>query len=116
MTTEERTEVKKATRATSHNPRWLNHSVYLNDTKNKEFFETWNVPVFEFSERDKYHTIESGEEGIRGLAYIAYVHYRQPELWWVIATANNIFIPTEEVVPGVEIRIPSYQTVLRKLV
>ena len=116
MSTEELSSVNRATRAEKYNPRWLNHNIYLNDSKNKEFFETWNIPTFPFTPLDSFHVIESGEEGIRGLAYIAYVHYRQPALWWVLAAANNIFIPTEEVVPGVELRIPAYQTVINKLV
>jgi len=98
------------------NLRHIWHNIYITDDKKREYFETWDVPKIEFSENDSYHLTVAGEEGLKGLTLLAWKYYNRADLWWVIAAANNIFIPTEEVVPGVELRIPARLTVFTQII
>jgi hypothetical protein len=60
-----------------------------------------NIPL---SESDLYIITTIGDR----LDYLAYTYYRDSELWWIIAAANNnatngFLFPT----PGTQLRIPT---------
>lgn len=96
--------------------RFLGHNVYLTDDLSNEYYETWSIPSFPSSPNDIYHEVSSGQEGLRGLTYLSYKYYGRPDLWWVIAVANGIALPTRDVNPGVVLRIPSRNAVYFKLI
>jgi hypothetical protein len=90
--------------------RFLRHKVYAEG--GKRFFETWKVPDIPSSSTDRYHLVTSGEEGLRGLTLISYEYYNRVDYWWIIAAANGIFHPSTDLKPGMELRIPSQQSVI----
>lgn len=55
------------------------------------------------SSSDKQHTVLEGET----LQNIAYQYYRDSGLWYIIALANDILNPFEEVQSGQILRIPA---------
>lgn len=57
---------------------------------------------------DRYHRVMS-HEGER-LDLIAHEYYKNPLLWWVLAQANNIYNPLENIAPGTLLRIPSLES------
>ncbi len=59
---------------------------------------------------DDWYEVE--KEGER-LYDISAKHYGTPLLDWVIAVANDLELPDEEVVPGVRLRIPGSSTIQR---
>lgn len=67
--------------------------------------ETWDRPSFPVSSGDKYHTITKKQKG--RLDLIAEIYYGDLTLWWIIAVANNIKNPLEDMVVGSTIRIPN---------
>jgi hypothetical protein len=85
--------------------RFLKHDVYAEN--GKRFFETWKLPYVPPDSTDTYHIVSSGEEGLRGITLLSYNYYNRVDLWWLIAAVNGIFCPTVEMVPGMELRIPS---------
>lgn len=91
--------------------RFARHKIYASGANS--FFETWRVPEVEPDASDQFHMVESGEEGLRGITLISYKYYNRVDLWWFIAAINGIFCPTVEVVPGIELRIPSLQRMLK---
>jgi hypothetical protein len=95
--------------------RYRSHYIYLVEGRLNEYIETWNVFDMPSSAGDRFHTVASGEEGLRGIALIAYEYYSRPDLWWVIAAVNGIYHPTTEMVAGLELRIPPVQDVLSKV-
>lgn len=90
--------------------RFIRHKMFVEGDKN--FFETWKVPDIPPSPSDRYHLVTSGEIGLRGLTLISYEYYNRVDFWWIIAAANGIFFPTKDLKPGMELRIPSQQSVL----
>lgn len=59
------------------------------------------------SDTDSWHQVTAGEEG--RLDLIAYLYYNTPDLYWVIAYANDIDDPFD-VKAGTILRIPSIQS------
>lgn len=57
---------------------------------------------------DIYHRVKSHE--ICRLDILAHLYYQNPLLWWVIAQANDIYDPFENIDPGTLIRIPGIET------
>jgi len=57
---------------------------------------------------DTIHTVTSSE--VCRLDLIAYKYYNNALLWWVIAQANNIKDPFNDVVLGMQLRIPNMNT------
>lgn len=55
------------------------------------------------SENDIYHTVIEGET----IQSIAYRYYRDSGLWYVIADANSIYNPFEELKEGLQLIIPN---------
>ena len=99
------------TQPTDRDTRFSRHSVYAD--KGKSFFETWKVPNVPPHELDRFHTVESGEEGLRGITLISYRYYNRVDLWWFIAAVNGIFCPSVDVKAGIELRIPSLERALQ---
>lgn len=74
------------------------------------FFGVYNRPILSAMPSDSFHTVVEGEN-LR-LDLLAYFYYRSPELWWVIAVANNIVSPFDEIEIGRVLRIPNPSTLL----
>lgn len=108
--TEELVPVRVTEPMDVENRRFSRHKVYADVSRGKMYYETWKRREIPPSEQDRYHLVEAGEEGLRGITLIAYKYYNRVDLWWVIALANGIFCPTTELVAGVELRIPSQQS------
>lgn len=98
----------------SRDTRFSRHNVYAD--KEKSFFETWKVPEVPPHPLDKFHTVEAGQEGLRGITLISYEYYNRVDLWWFIAAVNGIFCPSVDVVPGIELRIPPLERVYQFIV
>ena len=56
---------------------------------------------------DKWHTVIDGQN----LSSIANKYYGDSELWYVIADANAIFNPFDDIETGLTLRIPSDEAV-----
>jgi len=82
--------------------RYINSFVYSDN--NELFFELWDIPMIPFDPRDKYFTIESGEEGRWDL--ISYKSYHTVLYWWIICLANGVVNPWDIIPAGSTIRIP----------
>ena len=57
----------------------------------------------------KYHTVNQEEAG--DLPLISFKEYGKIDLWWVLAQANNIIDPFSQVVAGMELTIPTEESV-----
>lgn len=80
--------------------------IYL-DNKEPEFdpnefivFEQWEVPP---TREDRYYEVRAG---LQRLDHIAFEFYGTPRLWWLIALANDIIRPWEELPVGTLLRLP----------
>jgi hypothetical protein len=76
----------------------------LKTSQSKPYIKGKQYPNIPLSEDDVYVITTVGDR----LDYLAYTYYRDSELWWIIATANNnatkgSLFP----VPGTQLRIPS---------
>lgn len=85
--------------------RYGNNAIYRSMLD--EFLETYVFKDIPISESDVYVVIDSGWQNRIDL--IAYEFYKNPDLWWVIAMANNITNPMYLEV-GTRIRIPGLNT------
>ncbi|RLG71784.1 MAG: hypothetical protein DRO11_03690 [Methanobacteriota archaeon] len=75
----------------------------------------WNIfeePVIEESDSD---IVVIAQKGDRLDTYANKYYGRRPDLWWVIAQRNNMDWPDTEMVPGLEITIPSPSWVSQKI-
>jgi hypothetical protein len=70
----------------------------------EKFWGTWIAPEVPYSPSDIYHTVTEADESRIDL--IAYKYYQTPELWWVIAEANGLMFPCEELAEGTVLRVP----------
>ena len=57
------------------------------------------------SNDDIWHRVKINE--VCRLDLLAYKYYNNALYWWIIADANNIYNPLEEIAPGTLVRIPS---------
>ncbi len=71
--------------------------------------ETWYPDDIPETGDDKYTEVKPGEVG--RLDLISLRVYRTESLWWVIAFANDIIDPFEEVVSGLKLRYPTFDYV-----
>ena len=81
-----------------------NNYITLKTSQSKPYIKGKQYPNITLSENDVYVITTVGDR----LDYLAYTYYRDSELWWIIATANNnatkgSLFP----VPGTQLRIPS---------
>lgn len=67
-----------------------------------ETFYDFKIPE---SSSDTYYTVSDVEAG--RLDIISLINYDNHRHWWIIALANNIIDPLEEIVQGKVLRIPS---------
>ena len=61
-----------------------------------------NQLAFGKSSEDQFHTVVEGDL----LSDLAFLYYGDPILWYIIADANNIFNPFDDLVSGINLRIP----------
>ncbi len=78
----------------------------LEDEEEHVFFDIWEPPI-EFNPQpgDSVHVVTAGETG--HLDLIAFDYYGNERLWWIIAKVNKLLYPQNEVVPGLQLVIPS---------
>lgn len=83
-----------------------NRYIYT-DTKEgkdkKRFMQTTIYPKVLPDDNDLYIITEQGDR----LDILAEKYYKNPSMWWIIATANNINDANFYIEPGVQLRIPS---------
>jgi len=72
-------------------------------------WDLWKEIEFPVKQDDVTQVIEQGQ-GYR-LDQLANRYYNNPRYWWVLAAANNLLIPDEELTPGTVIRVPSLSTI-----
>lgn len=83
--------------------RYKNTNIYAG-SDGQYYYGIWKAPTIDAQPPDIYHTIEVGEN-LR-LDALAYKYYGNYQLWWVLATANDILDPFTELTVGDTIRIP----------
>ena len=71
--------------------------------------EIWKAPEVPDAANDLYTEVLAGEEG--RLDLVAMRIYRHDSLWWILALANNIIDPFEEVTAGMQVRYPQFSWV-----
>jgi hypothetical protein len=67
------------------------------------FWELDNLPTIPLNPSDIYYSPDANER----LDLLAFRYYGDPNLWWVIAVANDIDLAPTQFQPGSTIRIPS---------
>jgi len=106
-TTSELTPLPRGSEAVHPFSRFFGQNLFFEG--GTKFWGTWEPISLPAHPADSYYTVTEAMEG--RLDLIAYRYYRSPELWWVIAEANNLFFVPEDVVVGMVLRIPSYTTI-----
>lgn len=81
---------------------WLQNCRYVELEDGTVTWATFEIP--EIPERSGDLTVTLSDPGRP--EQIAREYYGVPELWWVIAVANDIRLPMIEMSPGTEVRIP----------
>lgn len=82
--------------------------VYADKETGEYVLGTRDVTDIPKSTYDSYHKVNA-YEACR-LDLIAYKYYNNQLLWWIIAQANDIHDPFNDVVPGMVLRIPNLTT------
>ena len=68
------------------------------------YYKGKSYPNIPLSESDVYVITTIGDR----LDYLAYLYYRDSELWWIISAANNnVTKGSLFPIPGTQLRIPS---------
>lgn len=62
----------------------------------------YNIPE---ASDDRYYTVSSIEEG--RIDIVSLINYNNAHYWWIIAIANDIIDPINDIVEGKVLRIPS---------
>jgi len=79
-------------------------SIIFNTTQGKPYYESKRYPNIPLSESDLYVVTTVGDR----LDLLANQYYRDPNLWWIIAFANNnITRGSMFPAPGTQLRIPT---------
>ena len=68
-----------------------------------EFWSVLDLPVIPNNADDLTYTVLTGDR----IDQLAYQHYGDPVLWWVIARANDLELLPTELYAGQKLRIPS---------
>jgi hypothetical protein len=76
---------------------------------NSEYFDIWEPVNFPEADDDIIHRVTEIEVG--RLDLIAVQYYNDPNLWWIIAHANKVEDIFEEIIPGIRLRVPSFDRV-----
>lgn len=90
-----------------------NWSVYYQDKKNGDFYGTRQLINLKPHKSDNFHIVT--ERDSKRIDLIAWKHYQDVRLWWIIAEINNILNPLEIPV-GTTLRIPAYNRVQMKVI
>jgi hypothetical protein len=73
-----------------------------NDTK-KMYLSSVIYPKIKASDDDMYIISDAGDR----LDILALKYYNDQNLWWIIATANNLNEASYSITPGIQLRIPA---------
>ena len=80
-----------------------NSPTILATTTNQPYYKGKFYPNVPLAENDVYVVTTIGDR----LDYLSYTYYRDSELWWIIAAANNnVTKGSLFPVPGTQLRIP----------
>jgi phage tail protein X len=82
--------------------RYLNTKTKKDSATGKTYMETTIYPRVSPSDSDIYIITDEGDR----LDLLAYKYYGNTNMWWVIASANNINDAVFYVEPGIQLRIP----------
>jgi hypothetical protein len=72
------------------------------DTK-KMYLSSVIYPKIKASDDDMYIISDAGDR----LDILALKYYNDQNLWWIIATANNLNEASYSITPGIQLRIPA---------
>jgi hypothetical protein len=72
----------------------------------------WNRPKIDMT---NYYNYEVQVADVGRLDKISYAFYKREDLWWAIASVNNIKDPLAEMYPGMALKIPLESAVERAL-
>lgn len=75
----------------------------LIDINDVVFWELDNLPTVPLSNEDQYYRVKQDDR----IDLLANAFYSDPNLWWVIALANNMELLPTDLIPNAIIRIPS---------
>ncbi len=79
-------------------------NIILKTSEGKPYYKGKLYPNISLSETDIYIITTEGDR----LDYLAYNYYKNSEMWWIIAVANNnITKGSLFPVPGTQLRIPT---------
>lgn len=99
------------------NKSWLNYCDYWSyvdsDSNTYEFFDTPDFEPIDTSSNDRQ--LEIDQRYLGRLDLIAFDYYRDSNLWWIIALANNIDVIPTGMYIGQKLIIPSTTTVTQYL-
>jgi hypothetical protein len=99
------------------NTSWLNFCNYWSnvdsDMKTYEFFDTPDFEPILTSPNDRSLTID--QKYLGRLDLIAYDYYKDSNLWWIIALANDIQVIPTGMYIGQQLIIPATSTVTQYL-
>lgn len=77
--------------------------------KTFEFFDTPDFDPIPTSDEDETVTVD--QKYLGRLDLVAMDFYRDANLWWIIALANNIILIPTQMTLGMQLKIPSTATV-----
>lgn len=100
--------LEKVNPSKDYSDRYKNCKILTDVNTGEVLLSTREIKDTYATAKDTYHRVESHE--LNRLDILAQMYYQNPSMWWVIAEANNIFDPFEELIPGTLLRIPSTTT------
>lgn len=83
----------------------------LLEVKGVQFWELDELPTVPVSSSDLYYRVKQDDR----IDLLATAFYSDPNLWWVIALANDLDLLPTNLIPNSIIRIPSPSYVLQNL-
>ena len=83
--------------------RYQNRKILENPNTKKKYMESTIYPKVEPKDSDFYIISSAGDR----LDLLANTYYKDPSMWWVIATANNLNDANFFVEAGTQLRIPA---------
>ena len=96
--------------------RYRNSRYFKREIRRNVFFiepDTWVPPTIPVSPSDLVTKVGSGE-GAR-LDLVSLRVYGTDRLWWVLAYANNIIDPFQDVVEGMVLKYPPFSVVVSRI-
>ena len=89
----------------------LRFCALVEESDGTTYFDLPEYPDIPSRTDDLVHVTADGDT----LPLIALRYYDDTVLWWVIALVNDLDLPTQDLVPGIELRVPSPRFVLSDL-